>query len=114
MSQTQLLNCLFKLHITRNESKHLRNYVQVLVRNNSSNTAKQKTAKSVYRAMNIFDRNAKALQRERSARRDDYHLAEYIKEEVGWRTADRVLDIKRVFKNAVELGKLALKSRTIC
>ncbi|KAJ8707711.1 hypothetical protein PYW07_011388 [Mythimna separata] len=104
MSQTQLLNCLSRLHITRNESKYLRNYVQKLVRHNSSKAAKQKTAASVYRAMNIFDRKAKALQRERSARRDDYHLAEYIKEEVGWRTADRVLDIKRLFKNAVELG----------
>ncbi|KAG6455887.1 hypothetical protein O3G_MSEX009437 [Manduca sexta] len=54
--------------------------------------------------MNIFDRKSKLLQRERSAQRDDYHLAEFIKEEVGWRTADRVFDIKRTFKNAVELG----------
>lgn len=106
MSQTQLLNCLSRLQITRNESKYLRNYVQILVRNNSSKTTKEKTAASVYRTMNIFDRQAKALQRERSARRDDYHLSEYIKEEVGYRIADRVLDVKRVFKNAVELGKL--------
>ncbi|KAI8433364.1 hypothetical protein MSG28_015405 [Choristoneura fumiferana] len=63
-----------------------------------------KTASSVYRTMNVFDRKVKILQRERSAQREDYHLAEYIKEEVGWRTADRILDVKRVFKNAVELG----------
>lgn len=104
MSQTHLLKCLSRLCITRNESKNLRNNAQVLIRNSSTKTAKQKTASSVYRAMNIFDRKAKALQRERSARREDYHLAEYIKEEIGWRTADRILDIKRVFKNAVELG----------
>ncbi|CAG4948976.1 unnamed protein product [Parnassius apollo] len=54
--------------------------------------------------MNIFDRKAKILQKERAALREDYELAEYIKEEVGWRTADRVFDIKRTFKNAVELG----------
>lgn len=104
MSQTQLLNCLSRLYISRNESKYLRNHVQILVRNYSSKSPKQKTASSVYRTMNIFDRKAKALQRERTARAEDYHLSEYIKEEVGWRTADRVLDIKRVFKNAVELG----------
>ncbi|CAG4967777.1 unnamed protein product [Colias eurytheme] len=54
--------------------------------------------------MNVFDRKAKILQKERSAQREDYHLYEYIKEEIGWRTADRVFDVKRVFKNAVELG----------
>ncbi|XP_022824267.1 arginine-hydroxylase NDUFAF5, mitochondrial [Spodoptera litura] len=104
MSQTHLLKCLSRLCVMRNETKYLRNNVQILVRNSSTKTAKQKTASSVYRTMNIFDRKAKALQRERSARREDYHLAEYIKEEIGWRTADRILDIKRVFKNAVELG----------
>ncbi|KAJ0182991.1 hypothetical protein K1T71_000967 [Dendrolimus kikuchii] len=70
----------------------------------SSNVQKKKTATSVYRSMNIFDRKTKLLQRERAAQADDYHLAEYIKEEVGWCTADRVFDIKRTFKNAVELG----------
>lgn len=105
MPQTQLLQCLSKLQLATNQLKHLRN---VLVRNSSSN-AKQKTASSVYRTMNIFDRKAKALQRERSAQREDYHLAEYIKEEIGWRTADRVLDIKRTFKNAVELGKVSFE-----
>lgn len=54
--------------------------------------------------MNIFDRKAKILQKERSARLEDYHLYEYVKEEIGWRTADRIFDIKRTFKNAVELG----------
>lgn len=56
--------------------------------------------------MEIFDRDAKIKQREISAQQEDYHLCEYVKEEVGWRTADRVFDIKRTFKNAVELGKL--------
>lgn len=104
MSQAQLLTCLSRLHITPKDSIYLRNCTQILVRNKSSNT-KQKTASSVYRSMNIFDRKVKAIQRERSAQREDYHLAEFIREEVGWRTADRVFDIKRTFKNAVELGE---------
>ncbi|RVE54394.1 hypothetical protein evm_000879 [Chilo suppressalis] len=83
-------------------SRHLFSESKCLQFRNKS--TKIKTASSVYRTMNIFDRKAKILQRERSAQRDDYHLVEYIKEEVGWRTADRVFDIKRTFKNAVELG----------
>ncbi|XP_060809012.1 arginine-hydroxylase NDUFAF5, mitochondrial isoform X2 [Amyelois transitella] len=85
--------CLTKL----SEQTYLRNKCRL-------KSTKTKTASSVYRSMNIFDRQAKALQRERSARREDYHLVEHIREEVGWRTADRVFDIKRTFKNAVELG----------
>lgn len=104
MFQTRLLRdslkaCLLNTHL--NELKYLRN-VEFLVR---YKTTKTKTASSVYRSMNIFDRKVKALQRERSAQRQDYHQVEHIKEEVGWRTADRVFDIKRTFKNAVELGK---------
>ncbi|KAL4711342.1 hypothetical protein ACJJTC_019183 [Scirpophaga incertulas] len=67
-------------------------------------STKPRTASSVYRTMNIFDRKAKMIQKERSARNQDYELVEQIKEEVGWRTADRVFDIKRTFQNAVELG----------
>lgn len=104
MLQTKLLNRSVRstlLNTLINEHKHLCNG-EFLVRTKSTKT---KTASSVYRTMNIFDRKAKALQRERSAQRKDYHQVEHIKEEVGWRTADRVFDIKRTFKNAVELGK---------
>lgn len=72
----------------------------------STNIPKKKTASSVYKTMNIFDRKAKILQKNRAAQSDNYHLSEYIKEEVGWRTADRIFDIKRTFKTAVELGML--------
>ncbi|XP_309862.4 arginine-hydroxylase NDUFAF5, mitochondrial [Anopheles gambiae] len=54
--------------------------------------------------VNIFDRNVKRLQRERAAKRDDVELYDYIKEEVGYRLADRIFDIKRQFTNAVDLG----------
>lgn len=55
-------------------------------------------------SVNIFDRKAKVLQRERAAISSDVHLFDYVKEEVGWRLADRVFDIKKTFKNAVDLG----------
>lgn len=83
------------------------------VRYQSTNIPKKKTASSVYRTMNIFDRKAKILQKNRAAQSDKYHLSEYIKEEVGWRTADRIFDIKRTFKTAVELGML-LRCGNIC
>ncbi|XP_068621992.1 arginine-hydroxylase NDUFAF5, mitochondrial [Battus philenor] len=89
--------CIFK-----KSSKYLRNGQEPRLQ--STNSAKTKTASSVYRSMNVFDRSAKALQRERAALSEEYHLSEHIREEVGWRTADRVFDIKRTFKNAVELG----------
>ncbi|KAG7295570.1 hypothetical protein JYU34_021811, partial [Plutella xylostella] len=98
MLQTTRFKLLSKL---LQDASLLRETHRMLQRNKATKT---KTASSVYRTMNIFDRKAKLLQRERAARSENYHLAEYIKEEVGWRTADRVFDIKRTFNNAVELG----------
>ena len=47
-------------------------------------------------AMNVFDRKAKALHRDRSVIiRDDHQVFDYLKEEVGYRVYDRILDIKR-------------------
>ena len=54
--------------------------------------------------MNIFDRNTKLLQRERAASAEDVKLYDYIKDEVGYRLADRIFDIKREFKTALDLG----------
>lgn len=54
--------------------------------------------------MNIFDRKAKLLQRERAARSPDADLYDYIKEEVGFRLSDRVFDIKRQFKLAADIS----------
>jgi len=55
-------------------------------------------------SINIFDRQAKYLQRERAARAPDVAVYDYLKEEVGYRLADRIFDIKRRFKLAVDLG----------
>ncbi|XP_043289190.1 arginine-hydroxylase NDUFAF5, mitochondrial [Venturia canescens] len=54
--------------------------------------------------MNVFDRNAKLLQRERAARASNVKLYDYLKDEVGYRLADRIFDIKREFKTALDLG----------
>merc|ERR1712142_848824 len=56
-------------------------------------------------AMNVFDRKAKALHRDRSVIiRDDHQVFDYLKEEVGYRVYDRVLDIKRHFETVVDLS----------
>ncbi|KAK7082788.1 NADH dehydrogenase [ubiquinone] 1 alpha subcomplex assembly factor 5 [Halocaridina rubra] len=54
--------------------------------------------------VNVFDRNAKLLQRERAAKNPNVAVFDYLKEEVGYRLADRVLDIKRELKIGLDLG----------
>lgn len=54
--------------------------------------------------LNIFDRKAKVIQRERAARSSDVELYDYLKEEIGYRLADRVFDVKKKFNHAVDLG----------
>lgn len=54
--------------------------------------------------MNVFDRKAKRLQRDRTTLLPDYKVYEYIKEEVGFRISDRLYDINREFNTMVELG----------
>ena len=44
--------------------------------------------------MNVFDRKTKGLQRERAANLENNLDFDYLKEEFGYRLADRVLDIK--------------------
>ncbi|XP_067125244.1 arginine-hydroxylase NDUFAF5, mitochondrial-like [Centruroides vittatus] len=54
--------------------------------------------------MNVFDREAKRLQRNRAAMAKDVEVYDYLKEEIGYRISDRVFDIKRKFDVAVDLG----------
>lgn len=53
---------------------------------------------------NIFDRRAKKLQRNRAAALSDSDVYDYLKEEVGYRVADRVFDISKKFSSVVDLG----------
>ncbi|XP_043232909.1 arginine-hydroxylase NDUFAF5, mitochondrial-like [Amphibalanus amphitrite] len=52
----------------------------------------------------IFDRKAKEHHRNTAGQRLDSSLYDYVKEEVGWRVADRVFDIKRQFGTVLDLG----------
>jgi len=52
----------------------------------------------------VFDRHTKFLQRERAALNPDAELFDYLKEEVGYRLADRIFDIKRDLKIGLDLG----------
>nr|XP_045593824.1 arginine-hydroxylase NDUFAF5, mitochondrial-like isoform X1 [Procambarus clarkii] len=55
-------------------------------------------------AVNVFDRHSKLLQRERAARDPDVAIYDYLKEEVGYRLSDRILDVKRELKTGLDLG----------
>ncbi|KAJ2752714.1 hypothetical protein H4S06_003877 [Coemansia sp. BCRC 34490] len=53
----------------------------------------------------VFDRNAKRMQRDRAASRvQDSREVDYLRDEVAARVADRLLDIKRRYHTVVEIG----------
>lgn len=54
--------------------------------------------------LNIFDRKAKKLQRERAALLENVQTYDYLKDEVGYRLSDRIFDIKKKFNKALNLG----------
>jgi len=57
--------------------------------------------------MNVFDRNAKCIQKERISSGHNGEQAsvfDYLKDEFGWRTSDRICDINRKFPVVVDLG----------
>jgi len=54
--------------------------------------------------MRVFDRGTKLLQRERAAAMEDRDTYDFLKEEVGYRLSDRVLDVARRLEVAVDLG----------
>lgn len=54
--------------------------------------------------LNIFDRKTKRQQKDCAARNPDVAIYDYLKDEFGFRLADRVLDVKRSFPVVIELG----------
>lgn len=62
-----------------------------------------------YNIMHVFDRNTKSLQRTRAALAKDVNLYDYLKDEIGYRLADRVFDIKRKFKLAADVGESLIR-----
>ncbi|GJQ86263.1 hypothetical protein Trydic_g8961 [Trypoxylus dichotomus] len=69
-----------------------------------STSASYKQIKNQTTSVQIFDRYTKTLQRERAAVAKDVNLYDYLKDEIGYRLADRVFDIKRKFKLAADIG----------
>jgi len=53
---------------------------------------------------NVFDRRAKLLQCERAANNPDVDNYDFLKEEIGYRLSDRLLDVSRKFDVAVDIG----------
>ncbi|XP_049829781.1 arginine-hydroxylase NDUFAF5, mitochondrial [Schistocerca gregaria] len=74
------------------------------VRNLSCSSAALQIKPPAESVVDIFDREAKLYQRQRAALAADVELYDYLKEEVGYRLADRIFDIKRKFNCAVDLG----------
>ena len=59
---------------------------------------------STFGAMNVFDKEAKRRHRDLWASNPEAEKCDYLKEEVGYRLADRLYDIKRKLNIVVELG----------
>ncbi|GFR67906.1 arginine-hydroxylase NDUFAF5, mitochondrial [Elysia marginata] len=84
-------------------------FLKLLVRKaeQSACQALQKSMSSQGSIMNVFDRQAKRMQKERAALGhggEDASVYDYIKDEFGYRLSDRIFDIKRKFKTVVDLG----------
>eukprot|EP00096_Caligus_rogercresseyi_P005679 TRINITY_DN21651_c0_g1_i1.p1 TRINITY_DN21651_c0_g1~~TRINITY_DN21651_c0_g1_i1.p1 ORF type:complete len:239 (-),score=49.34 TRINITY_DN21651_c0_g1_i1:79-795(-) len=54
--------------------------------------------------VNLFDRLGKLKQRERAAASPQVEDHDFLKEEIGFRVADRILDIKRKMNTLVDIG----------
>ncbi|KAE9554455.1 hypothetical protein FO519_002329 [Halicephalobus sp. NKZ332] len=52
----------------------------------------------------VFDRETKRKQRNWAVEQKDFELAQYLKEEVGYRTADKVFDLKKFNDVVLDLG----------
>ncbi|KJH52063.1 methyltransferase domain protein [Dictyocaulus viviparus] len=52
----------------------------------------------------VFDRQLKRRQRDWAAYQPDFEDAQYLKEEIGWRVADRVFDLTKFNPLALDIG----------
>mmetsp|Transcript_13636 Transcript_13636/g.43552 ORF Transcript_13636/g.43552 Transcript_13636/m.43552 type:complete len:346 (+) Transcript_13636:1-1038(+) len=55
-------------------------------------------------SMHVFDRQVKLRQRNRAAAAEDFGEYDYLRDEIAERLCDRLLDIKRKFPAALDLG----------
>lgn len=73
-------------------------------RSTSYGISKRLSSTKLESSMNVFDRKAKLKQKERAGRMPNVDTYDYLKNEIGYRLADRVFDVKRTFKSALDLG----------
>lgn len=79
--------------------RHRKQFIKVCSLSTTNNLYKIEVS-----SLNVFDRKSKSLQRQRAAIAEDVNLYDYLKDEIGFRLADRVFDIKRKFKVAADIG----------
>ncbi|KAK2576681.1 hypothetical protein KPH14_005342 [Odynerus spinipes] len=84
----------------KSKCSSLSNYNSICNISTSSSTFALPPGSTMY----IFDRKTKLLQRERALNSPDVKLYDYIKDEIGYRLSDRIFDIKKTFKKALDLG----------
>lgn len=98
------MNCIRSFLITSNPLFSIIGNKKVFlsVKNHSTSSFLCKLDNSL---INIFDRKTKRLQRKRAAAAEDVNVYDYLKDEIGFRLADRVFDIKRKFVVAADIGK---------
>ncbi|KAF1766618.1 hypothetical protein GCK72_006576 [Caenorhabditis remanei] len=52
----------------------------------------------------VFDREMKRMQRDWAVRQPDFQAAQYLKEEIGWRVADKVFDLTKFNPLVLDIG----------
>ncbi|KHN72230.1 NADH dehydrogenase [ubiquinone] 1 alpha subcomplex assembly factor 5 [Toxocara canis] len=53
---------------------------------------------------NLFDREAKRRQRNWAAKSDFYDVCQYVKDEIGYRVADKIFDLTKYNEVCIDLG----------
>ncbi|KAK2167192.1 hypothetical protein LSH36_31g02060 [Paralvinella palmiformis] len=91
-------SALSNVRHTARDTSRTPEFKKLLIQSQSYATSNQEST------LNVFDRKAKRQQKNRTAFMDNYNVYEYVKEEIGYRMADRICDIKRKFDVAVDLG----------
>ncbi|UJR14958.1 hypothetical protein I4U23_001937 [Adineta vaga] len=82
------------LQITQRNSKHFHRYFSI----------SRKAFQRQETIPNIFDRETKLKQRERTCLDPEYKVYSYVHERVAQSLVDRIFDIKRTFHSALDLG----------
>lgn len=78
------------------------NFWRISLRNGSCSVPSSST--TVSQNNWVFDRELKKLQRNRAFAHPDYEKAQYLREEVGWRVADKIFDLTKFNELVLDIG----------